>query len=77
MRHSLSPYPACVRLKPIADGCQIFQHEYYRGYIEHVMDWGKKWRARPHEGEVRTFTKRQEAVAYLLLDNHTCTTKGG
>ena len=66
--HSLSPYPSNVRLKPIADGCQIFQDDHYRGEVEQVNDWGVKWRARPHRGEVRTFTAKQDAVRYVLID---------
>lgn len=68
MTHSLSPYPASVTIKPIADGSQVFQHGRYRGYVEKRNNWGVEWVARPEEGECRVFKEKVKAVRYLLLD---------
>lgn len=66
MTHSLSPYPASVTIKPIADGSQVFQHGRYRGYVEKRNNWGVEWVARPEEGECRVFKEKVKAVRYLL-----------
>lgn len=68
MKHSISPYPASVRIKPICDGSQVFQHEQYRGTVEKRNNWGSDWLARPENGVARYFSSKVDAVRYLLID---------
>lgn len=68
VKHSISPYPDYVCIKPICDGAQVFQHEHYRGTVEKVENWGTQWLARPEQGTPRFFKGKVEAVQYLLID---------
>ena len=69
MKHSLSPYPDSVRIKPIVDGSQVFQFEQYKGYVEKRNNWGLEWVARPENGIARVFKNKVDAVEYLLIDD--------
>ena len=67
-RYSLSPYAENVRIKPIAEGSQVFQSDHYKGYVEKRANWGVEWVARPETGVARAFKNKVDAVQYLLID---------
>jgi len=68
----ISPYPADVRIKNIADGCQVFKGPKFIGEVAIVANWGTDMLARPVNGTNKFFAKRTDAVNYLLeqASNH-------
>lgn len=63
---SISPYPANVSIKPIADGSHVFQAGQFKGSVEKRQNWGTDWLARPEHGVPRFFSTKTQAVFYLL-----------
>lgn len=64
MRHSISPYPANVKVNGAS---QVFKDGKYLGYVDKVQNWGTDFLARPEIGQDNAFFKtKTEAVLYLI-----------